>query len=58
MLLASENCLIKTNPIRIGDNKIVSRTIILEQETKKLAIKFQTNKNHNRVKVSHWNTFV
>ena len=40
VLLTSENCFVKPN--RAGDNKKVSRTMLLEQETKKLALKFQT----------------
>ena len=39
MLLTSENCFVKPNIISARDNK---RTIMLDQETKKLALKFQT----------------
>ena len=39
VLLTSENCFVKPNIISARDNK---RTIMLDQETKKLALKFQT----------------
>ena len=39
VLLTLENCFVKPNIIRARDNK---KTIMLEQETKKLALKFQT----------------
>ena len=42
VLLTSENCFVKPNTIGARDNKKVSRTMMLEQETKNLALKFQT----------------
>ena len=39
VLLTSENCFVKPNIISARNNK---GTVMLEQETKKLALKFQT----------------